>query len=358
MPAYDDIKQGLGNWLSGRDYLSRVISGKNPDGSDFVIGSAAPPGESGSSVLYGEGAPSDTLGNDGDTYIDTANDRLYGPKVAGSWPDGFVSLGGSSVGVPTYVQVAEPERGDTPWVWFPIRSTGNLTGERVDYAPEPAPDTGLLDIFDVMLFEGHEARSLDGTSLTGDPVVQIPGVLGVFDLEPLDTSPTFLEDAGEGVSGLRFDGDTDCLVGTLPASIPQPWEVLTVAKFSATTLASRKAFWGSRNATVMLVVETGSSPRPLYVFAGSFQTIGSTDDWNDALRLWRTHGEGASSFVQRTGASLEAGNPGTLPLETNFAVAGDGLGSRNAPMDWCASVILTGTPTTEQVTAFAERYGL
>jgi hypothetical protein len=37
-------------------------------------------------VLNGTGAPANTLGNNGDFYIDTAANVLYGPKAAGGWP--------------------------------------------------------------------------------------------------------------------------------------------------------------------------------------------------------------------------------------------------------------------------------
>ena len=36
-------------------------------------------------VLNGKGAPSNTLGINGDFYIDTATSNIYGPKTAGAW---------------------------------------------------------------------------------------------------------------------------------------------------------------------------------------------------------------------------------------------------------------------------------
>lgn len=42
-------------------------------------------------ILNGEGAPNNALGNDGDFYLNTANLNFYGPKVSGVW-GGFVSL--------------------------------------------------------------------------------------------------------------------------------------------------------------------------------------------------------------------------------------------------------------------------
>lgn len=55
-------------------------------------------GDTGNSILWGSGAPSNTLGRDGDSYIDAANTRLYGPKAGGAWPAGSISLVGSGNG--------------------------------------------------------------------------------------------------------------------------------------------------------------------------------------------------------------------------------------------------------------------
>lgn len=43
-------------------------------------------GPTGKSVLSGSGTPGAGTGADGDFYIDTATNRIYGPKVGGNWP--------------------------------------------------------------------------------------------------------------------------------------------------------------------------------------------------------------------------------------------------------------------------------
>lgn len=50
-------------------------------------------GSGGSSFLVGSGAPSPTLGNDGDVYYDTVNKIFYGPKDNGDWGDGSSAVG-------------------------------------------------------------------------------------------------------------------------------------------------------------------------------------------------------------------------------------------------------------------------
>ena len=75
-----------------------------------LVGPSGADGIDGKSMLNGDGAPSSSLGNNGDFYLDTTNDRLYGPKSGGVWDtpknlvgpagvDGLTLLNGS--GPPT-----------------------------------------------------------------------------------------------------------------------------------------------------------------------------------------------------------------------------------------------------------------
>jgi hypothetical protein len=50
-----------------------------------AAGSAGSNGADGKTVRNGSGAPSSGLGVDGDFYIDTTADAIYGPKTAGAW---------------------------------------------------------------------------------------------------------------------------------------------------------------------------------------------------------------------------------------------------------------------------------
>jgi hypothetical protein len=49
---------------------------------------------SGPQLLSGAGAPSNTIGIDGDFYVDTTTGVLYGPKASGVWPTPGTKLGG------------------------------------------------------------------------------------------------------------------------------------------------------------------------------------------------------------------------------------------------------------------------
>lgn len=67
---------------------------QGPQGPQGPAGPAGAAGANGSTVLSGTGAPSDTTGNNGDFYIDTAAAVLYGPKANGAWPATGTSLVG------------------------------------------------------------------------------------------------------------------------------------------------------------------------------------------------------------------------------------------------------------------------
>lgn len=64
-----------------------------------ATGPAGPPGTNGTNgtngntVLTGTGAPSNGLGVNGDSYIDTVAEKIYTPKAAGVWPAGVSLIG-------------------------------------------------------------------------------------------------------------------------------------------------------------------------------------------------------------------------------------------------------------------------
>lgn len=68
-----------------------------PKGESGTPGIAGSNGSKGSSILTGIGNPANTLGEDGDTYIDKNSAIIFGPKTNGSWGFG-VSFAGPSGG--------------------------------------------------------------------------------------------------------------------------------------------------------------------------------------------------------------------------------------------------------------------
>ena len=79
------------------------------------------------------GEPYPTAGHDGDFYLDTAADVLYGPKANGSWPATGTSLTG-----PTGPQGPQGPKGDT--------GPAGATGPQGPPGPATAGPTGLAVI--------------------------------------------------------------------------------------------------------------------------------------------------------------------------------------------------------------------
>ena len=76
------------------DTASNEIYGpKTKDGWGVGTSAVGPEGPSGKSVLSGSGAPSPSLGTDGDFYIDTTANLIYGPRASGAWGPGVSLVG-------------------------------------------------------------------------------------------------------------------------------------------------------------------------------------------------------------------------------------------------------------------------
>ena len=74
----------------------------------------------GSPVLAGSGAPTGSVGNVGDLFIDQSNKLLYGPKTIGGWPSGPIDLSNGPTGV------SGPTGSTGPSVTGPTGSTGGI----------------------------------------------------------------------------------------------------------------------------------------------------------------------------------------------------------------------------------------
>lgn len=62
-------------------------------GAQGVQGIQGVAGTNGSTIQYGSGAPSTSIGNNGDSYIDTTNNVFYAKKAAGAWGAGVSLIG-------------------------------------------------------------------------------------------------------------------------------------------------------------------------------------------------------------------------------------------------------------------------
>ena len=71
---------------------------KGEKGNDGAKGEKGEKGNDGTQIIPGIGAPTPSIGNNGDWYIDTKNKKLYGPKTQNGWGKEGIPLGnGGSV---------------------------------------------------------------------------------------------------------------------------------------------------------------------------------------------------------------------------------------------------------------------
>ena len=73
--------------------VNEIYGPKTKDGWGVGTSEVGPEGPSGKSVLSGSGSPSPSLGTDGDFYIDTSANLIYGPKASGAWGSGVSLVG-------------------------------------------------------------------------------------------------------------------------------------------------------------------------------------------------------------------------------------------------------------------------
>ena len=151
-----------------------------PAGPQGPIGNTGPPGPAGANgntVLNGTGAPPASVGNDGDFYIDTAADVLYGPKAGGSWP----ATGTSLVGAPGATGPAGPA-GPTG----PAGAGGNL-----DSLNGQPCDTGTAQAGTLAVTYTPQPDGTDSISLVCDQTAPAYGL-----------TVHFAVDTSAGLSGL------------------------------------------------------------------------------------------------------------------------------------------------------------
>lgn len=119
---------------------SVVNSGTTTDAVfDFTIprGNAGDPGADGHSVLSGSIPPTNSVGANGDFYINTSTWTIYGPKAAGVWPSGHSLIGPGGAGSGDVVGPASAtDHG--------IATFNSTTGKLIQDSPVTITSSGLI----------------------------------------------------------------------------------------------------------------------------------------------------------------------------------------------------------------------
>lgn len=137
--------------------LASLKGDQGDPGADGADGTNGTDGADGKTMLSGSGAPDNSLGQDGDFYIDIADWLIFGPKAAGVWPAGTSLVGPAGSG-----------SGD---VSGPAGATGNAlarysgtTGKTIKDSNVTVDDSGNISTPGTV--DGRDV-SVDGTKLDG-----------------------------------------------------------------------------------------------------------------------------------------------------------------------------------------------
>jgi hypothetical protein len=118
-----------------------AVGPAGPQGPKGDSGATGPAGADGKTVLSGAGAPASDLGKDGDFYIDTSANAIYGPRTATGWGNPTTLVGAKGDKGDTGPQGQQGPKGD-PGATGPQGPKGD-TGPAGPQGPKGDPGTGL-----------------------------------------------------------------------------------------------------------------------------------------------------------------------------------------------------------------------
>jgi hypothetical protein len=318
--------KATGTWPSGV-LLIGADGADGADGVDGAPGAAGANGIDGRTILNGSGAPDSGLGVDGDFYIDTTADAIYGPKTAGAW------------GSPT--SLIGPAGAD---------GTGITDGDKGDITVSASGATWTVDNGAITLAKQADVATATvfyrKTAGTGAPEVQSLATLKT----DLDLSGTNTGD--QDLSGLASTGaigstgitmSTARLLGRSTASTGAVEEITlgTNLSFSGTTLNAEGGGGGATPAgsAGQIQVHDGQDPAGLGAVTGfKWDSVGAKLDvpgdinlddggsFQTTLQLVTPTAARTITFPDATGTvGLVAGSTGQLVFNLDGAYSGGPL---------------------------------
>jgi hypothetical protein len=113
--------------------LSATVEGRlDALSAQLLTISQGPPGPPGAMLRLGTGAPASSLGNPGDTYIDSSVPALYGPKGPSTWPSTPTSFAGPTGPAGAAGAAGAPGTPGSQW-WTGTGTPSSGTGVPGDY---------------------------------------------------------------------------------------------------------------------------------------------------------------------------------------------------------------------------------
>jgi hypothetical protein len=135
-----------GAWPLGVSLIG-PIGATGPAGAAGVNGVAGANGLDGKTVLNGTTDPGSSTGENGDFYINTTSNKIFGPKASGVWPAGVSLIGIASVGAISGTSTA---------------NGASITGGELKLAPADGTSGGIVTI-SAQTFAGAKTFSSDLT---------------------------------------------------------------------------------------------------------------------------------------------------------------------------------------------------
>lgn len=159
---------------------------QGPEGAEGPEGPTGPTGASGRTILSGAVDPIATDGANGDFYVNTATNYLFGPKAAGAWPAGVSLIG--------------PAGPSGSPVWGGITGTlSSQTDLQAVLDAKLAKASNLSDLTsattsrtNLSVYSKAEVDALvaSGGGATAPSVVQLKSAIGTDGLVTLNSTPT------------------------------------------------------------------------------------------------------------------------------------------------------------------------
>lgn len=191
-------------------------AGTWPAGTSLIgpAGANGTNGTDGNTILYGTAAPT-TEGVDGDFYIRTTTNFIYGPKAAGTWPSGTSLVGPTGATGATGASGASYLEGDG--AYFFTQTASDQGGGRYEMT-KGVPAGGGFGIANAGVLNGDTLAAF--ASITGYPnATYLPsGVLSYF-VQARQTAGTQISKLYAEFYTRTVPGGTNTLIATTPVSI-------------------------------------------------------------------------------------------------------------------------------------------
>lgn len=225
-PTGDSPNSGRIKWNENdQELFGRVETLETTGGP---AGPAGPAGADGRTILNGTGVPASGLGVDGDFYIDTAADAIYGPKTAGAWgsatsligPQGPAGTGGASLPFADNVPHFADEADATKLLRIDV---GNVATGTTRVLTMPDANVNLATDFLQSANLGVTVASLAGGVI---PNSQLPP-LAISDTFPVASEAAMLAlTAQVGDVAVRTDLNKSFILRVSPATTLANWQEL------------------------------------------------------------------------------------------------------------------------------------